>query len=395
MRGRAGKQPTAYLSTGDDELVADLSEDVAESSWHFASFAEPRLLTDAWADASPSCVMLDLHQPTDGAALFGLHRLHQLRPHAALVPMLLLVEQGGGVAVPDTEAISLTLPYSPHELQLLLDTVDDSLAADQPALVRRRGRHPDEAPLSEAIVITECDSAEHALPEPEPFDVLPAWDATVFVEPEVPVSEPAMAEVAPLHPPETLRPPATPTRSAEGQLLVLIADDDPHVVTLLAAHGKQAGWAVCTATDGGQAEWLLRSGTVDVAILSEGLCDGAGLDIITRLRADALCTDTRFVALSADEAPERMMAAFRAGYVEYIVKPFDPLVAAARVEQVTAAIRSTRARQLRIARAATHAPGAAFEDNRALGLKPVEWVLMVGSVLVGVGVSLGLASLTF
>jgi len=84
---------------------------------------------------------------------------------------------------------------------------------------------------------------------------------------------------------------ARPQRTNESQGgrsnsrgLILLVDDDPAVLELLAEILRQEGYSVVTARDGGQAQTVLRSQEVDLMITDLIMPNQEGIETIQAVR---------------------------------------------------------------------------------------------------------------
>ena len=101
---------------------------------------------------------------------------------------------------------------------------------------------------------------------------------------------------------------------------VLIIDDDPALLRVLAAGLETRGYLVHSAATGADALDEAGVADVDVVILDLGLPDIDGLDMCTHLRHR---TPAPIVVLSADGAEHRKIAALDSGAADYLTKPFS------------------------------------------------------------------------
>jgi CheY-like chemotaxis protein len=74
---------------------------------------------------------------------------------------------------------------------------------------------------------------------------------------------------------------------------------------------------------------------IDVIIANLGLSGNSGFDFLERLASDQLTTGIPVMVLSADAELDTVQKAFRAGAIEYLVTPYNPLVLETKVEKLT------------------------------------------------------------
>ncbi|MFI5302699.1 MAG: response regulator, partial [Polyangiales bacterium] len=115
---------------------------------------------------------------------------------------------------------------------------------------------------------------------------------------------------------------------------VLVADDDPNVRESLTRALTEAGHRVEQAHDGAQAIVLAHGGQFDVAILDVQMPRLGGLSVLRRLRRWA--PDTEVVLMTSFGNVLDAVTAFRDGAVDYLVKPFDPVLLAQKVSRSSA-----------------------------------------------------------
>ena len=122
------------------------------------------------------------------------------------------------------------------------------------------------------------------------------------------------------------------TRSGFGQLdefgertlHVLYAEDNPVNVELVRQVMRmRPQWNLAVAINGQEAITRALSQPPDLLLLDMHLGDMTGLDVSDALAAQPATADIPRVALSADVMPDRVDAARRRGFVDYLSKPLD------------------------------------------------------------------------
>ncbi|MCS6911083.1 MAG: response regulator, partial [Anaerolineales bacterium] len=101
--------------------------------------------------------------------------------------------------------------------------------------------------------------------------------------------------------------------------IVLIESNAP-TLTYLKALLEQAGYAVRTASTGKEGLIEAWRAPTQVVILSDALLDLGYDDLIQKLRSDLRTAQVKIILLSARSQPQEVMAAFKAGVNEFIVK---------------------------------------------------------------------------
>jgi DNA-binding response OmpR family regulator len=113
--------------------------------------------------------------------------------------------------------------------------------------------------------------------------------------------------------------------------VVLVADDDPDILELVAFRLRQSGYGVLTAVDGQDALDVAREHRPDVAVLDVMMPKLDGFEVTRRLRADAATADMRVLLLTARVQEADVSRGFEAGADDYVRKPFSAAELQARV----------------------------------------------------------------
>jgi DNA-binding response OmpR family regulator len=113
--------------------------------------------------------------------------------------------------------------------------------------------------------------------------------------------------------------------------VVLVADDDPDILELVAFRLRQSGYGVLPAVDGQDALDVAREHRPDVAVLDVMMPKLDGFEVTRRLRADAATADMRVLLLTARVQEADVSRGFEAGADDYVRKPFSAAELQARV----------------------------------------------------------------
>jgi DNA-binding response OmpR family regulator len=124
------------------------------------------------------------------------------------------------------------------------------------------------------------------------------------------------------------------TAVANGQPLVLIADDDPDIRALVGFRLEAAGCNVMRAADGEEALRLAGEQTPDLCVLDVMMPKLDGLGVTRALRGDAATKGVPVLLLTARVGDEDVARGLDAGADDYLRKPFSPQELAERVRQV-------------------------------------------------------------
>ncbi len=105
---------------------------------------------------------------------------------------------------------------------------------------------------------------------------------------------------------------------------VLVVDDEPDIVALVAYHLARAGYRVSTAGDGAQAIAAAREERPALVVLDLMLPDVSGFEILEQLREHEETRDVAVLMLTArKEEPDRIRG-LSLGADDYLTKPFSP-----------------------------------------------------------------------
>jgi two-component system phosphate regulon response regulator PhoB len=104
---------------------------------------------------------------------------------------------------------------------------------------------------------------------------------------------------------------------------ILVVDDEPEIVALVAYHLAKAGYRVSTASNGEDALDAARREHPDLIVLDLMLPGMSGFDILEQLRAEEGTRDVAVLMLTARrEEPDRIRG-LELGADDYLTKPFS------------------------------------------------------------------------
>ena len=105
---------------------------------------------------------------------------------------------------------------------------------------------------------------------------------------------------------------------------VLVVDDEPDIVALVAYHLAKAGYRVATAATGADALSAARNERPSLMVLDLMLPGLSGFEVLEQLRADEVTRDIAVLMLTARrEEPDRIRG-LSLGADDYLAKPFSP-----------------------------------------------------------------------
>jgi two-component system cell cycle response regulator DivK len=114
---------------------------------------------------------------------------------------------------------------------------------------------------------------------------------------------------------------------------ILVADDDPDILSIVSMSLETQGYTVYKATNGREAVDLARQHHPDLILMDMMMPVVSGYEAVGELKADAALKDIVIVGLSAKAMATDMERATDAGIDGYITKPF-------RIAQVLSVVES-------------------------------------------------------
>jgi two-component system OmpR family response regulator len=138
----------------------------------------------------------------------------------------------------------------------------------------------------------------------------------------------------------------TTDRTPEARLLVV--DDEPNILELLATSLRFAGFEVATATNGREALTEARRLRPDLVVLDVMMPDMDGFSVVRRMRGEGTTAPVLF--LTARDATDDKVTGLTVGGDDYVTKPFS-------LEEIVARIRA-------VLRRTSGKPGAGIEQVR-------------------------------
>lgn len=122
---------------------------------------------------------------------------------------------------------------------------------------------------------------------------------------------------------------------------ILIVDDEPDLVELVAYNLKREGFKVSASPDGEDALEKIRKGTFDLIILDLMLPGIQGVELCRMLRSNPKTESLPIIMLTAKSDTSEKIKGLETGADDYMTKPFSPSELIARVRAVLR--RTTRA----------------------------------------------------
>ncbi|MDN3955632.1 response regulator transcription factor [Sporolactobacillus laevolacticus] len=113
---------------------------------------------------------------------------------------------------------------------------------------------------------------------------------------------------------------------------ILVVDDEPSIVTLLAFNLKKAGYEVLTATKGTDALRVAKEARPDLIVLDLMLPEMDGMDVCKQLRQEQWFIPILMLTAKDDELDK--ILGLELGADDYMTKPFSPREVVARVKAI-------------------------------------------------------------
>jgi DNA-binding response OmpR family regulator len=122
--------------------------------------------------------------------------------------------------------------------------------------------------------------------------------------------------------------------TAERRPLVLVADDDPDILSLVKLRLERSGYDVVSAGDGEQALETARTQSPDLALLDVMMPKLDGYEVTARLRQEEATRHLPVILLTARVQESDIARGVEAGADDYVKKPFSTHELRDRVQAV-------------------------------------------------------------
>ncbi|MEZ4503516.1 MAG: response regulator transcription factor [Dehalococcoidia bacterium] len=160
---------------------------------------------------------------------------------------------------------------------------------------------------------------------------------------------------------------------------ILVVDDDPALVDLLRRVLTYQGYTVRSASSGAEAFEQLSNYGVDLVVLDLTMPDLDGIEVCRRLREAT--PDLQILILTGRGRPDDEIAGLEAGADDFVRKPFDHNVLAARISSLLRRrdeiSRGGSSEVLRYADLSVDVPGrVAYRGSRRIELTSTEFELL-------------------
>jgi len=116
--------------------------------------------------------------------------------------------------------------------------------------------------------------------------------------------------------------------------LVLCADDDEDILSLVSLRLQRAGFEVVTAADGDEAVEIARARRPAVAVLDVMMPKRTGYEVLAELRNDETLREMKVILLSARVQEGDVARGMEAGADAYLAKPFKARDLVSKVQEL-------------------------------------------------------------
>ena len=182
---------------------------------------------------------------------------------------------------------------------------------------------------------------------------------------------------------------------------ILCVDDDDSIRKLCTVYLTKRGYRVEAAANGVDALTLIASkGAPDVVITDVNMPLMNGLELVRRLREDRRTARTPIIVLSAAKQEQDILAGYSHGADDYVGKPIDLAVLAAKIETILRQTRvvaevSAAPRKLGLVMAFAHGKGGVGATTLAANVAAALAVEGKSVVLIDLNLQFGTAAMFF
>ncbi|HEY0527574.1 MAG TPA: response regulator transcription factor [Gemmatimonadaceae bacterium] len=129
--------------------------------------------------------------------------------------------------------------------------------------------------------------------------------------------------------------------SASGER-ILVVDDEPDIVALVAYHLAKSGYSVSTATSGPEGLAAARREKPSLVVLDLMLPGLSGLEVMEQLREDPATNRMAVLMLTARREETDRIKGLTLGADDYLTKPFSPQELVLRIGAILRRVRAAR-----------------------------------------------------
>jgi len=162
---------------------------------------------------------------------------------------------------------------------------------------------------------------------------------------------------------------------------VLVVDDEPDIVALVAYHLAKSGYTVSTATSGPEGLAIARRDKPSIVVLDLMLPGLSGLEVMEELRSDNATSSIAVLMLTARREESDRIKGLSLGADDYLTKPFSPQELVLRVGAILRRVKAGRekaedVKQIGPLRIDSTAHRVTV-DGREIDLTPTEFKLLL------------------
>jgi two-component system phosphate regulon response regulator PhoB len=162
---------------------------------------------------------------------------------------------------------------------------------------------------------------------------------------------------------------------------VLVVDDEPDIVALVAYHLAKSGYAVSTATSGTEGLAIAKRDKPSLVVLDLMLPGLSGYEVMEQLRADPATARMAVLMLTARRDEGDRIQGLSLGADDYLTKPFSPQELVLRVTAILRRVKaggddSSGIQQIGPLKIDSNAHRVTV-DGRELDLTPTEFKLLL------------------
>ncbi|HEX2953368.1 MAG TPA: response regulator transcription factor [Bacillota bacterium] len=115
---------------------------------------------------------------------------------------------------------------------------------------------------------------------------------------------------------------------------ILIVEDEPNILELVAYNLEKEGWSVLKAPTGDQGWTMIQNETPDLVLLDLMLPGMDGMEICRKTRENQTTRDIPIIMLTAKSEEVDRVLGLETGADDYVTKPFSPRELVARIRAV-------------------------------------------------------------
>jgi two-component system phosphate regulon response regulator PhoB len=161
---------------------------------------------------------------------------------------------------------------------------------------------------------------------------------------------------------------------------VLVVDDEPDIVALVAYHLAKAGFRVSTASNGSDAVEQARKEHPSLVVLDLMLPGMSGFDVLEEIRRDPSTAGIAVLMLTARKDEPDRVKGLSLGADDYLTKPFSPAELVLRVKAILRRIgaQAERDEVLRIGDISINRSAHTVAlSGQSIDLTPTEYKLLI------------------